>query len=391
MTTDVNGTVSRVLDPIAADDALFDEPDTGSQVDVASQWQLMRWKFSRHKAAMIAFWVVVFIYFIAAFAEIIASQDPNKTSARHQYAPPMAIHLFAEDGSGWAPHVHDYAFETDPRTFRRSYTQDPESTIPIGLFVEGDTYRFWGLFEWNIHLIGPLDSSQPFFLMGTDRLGRDNFSRMIHGTRISMSIGLVGVAVSLVIGLILGGLSGYYGGRIDQLIQRTIEFLRSMPTIPLWMGLAAAIPLTWHPLAVYFMITVLLSLIGWTSLARETRGKVMSLKNEDFVTAARLDGVTEFSIITRQLLPAFMSHIVAVTTLAIPQMILAETALSFLGIGLRPPVVSWGVLLQEAQNVNTVATAPWLLLPGAAVAVAVLALNFLGDGLRDAADPYSHH
>ncbi len=206
-----------------------------------------------------------------------------------------------------------------------------------------------------------------------------------------MSIGLVGVAVSLVIGLILGGISGYYGGRVDQWIQRTIEFLRSMPTIPLWMGLAAAIPLTWDPLAVYFMITVLLSLIGWTSLARETRGKVMSLKNEDFVTAARLDGISEFRIITRQLLPAFMSHIIAVTTLAIPEMILAETALSFLGIGLRAPVVSWGVLLQEAQNVNTVATAPWLILPGVAVVIAVLALNFLGDGLRDAADPYSHN
>jgi peptide/nickel transport system permease protein len=377
--------------PAIEKDADLDGVETATVVDVASQWQLMRWKFSRHKVAVISLWIVLFIYVVGAFAEVLAPQDPNRTSGKHQYAPPMAIHLFAEGSGAWAPHVDDYSFETDPRTFRRSFVADPEKPVPIGLFVRGDSYRFWGLFEWDVHLIGPVEKGRPFFLLGTDRLGRDNLSRIIHGTRVSMSIGLVGVALSLVLGLILGGLSGYYGGRVDQLIQRTIEFLRSMPTIPLWMGLAAAIPLTWDPLAVYFMITVLLSLIGWTSLARETRGKVMSLKNEDFVIAARLDGISEFKIINRQLLPAFMSHVIAVTTLAIPEMILAETALSFLGIGLRAPVVSWGVLLQEAQNVNTVATAPWLILPGAAVVVAVLALNFLGDGLRDAADPYSHH
>ncbi len=365
--------------------------DATNVLDVASQWDLMRWKFTRHKAAVVALWVVLSIYFVGAFVEVIAPQDPNATSGIYRYVPPMSVHMFAADSWRWSPHVYGYKSETDPKTFRRSYVEDPEQVIPIGLFVEGDTYRFWGLFEWNRHLVGPVDPQQPFYLLGADRLGRDNFSRIVYGTRVSMSIGLVGVALSLVIGLILGGISGYYGGRIDRLIQRTIEFLRSMPTIPLWMGLAAAIPLTWDPLAVYFMITILLSLIGWTSLARETRGKVMSLKNEDFVVAARLDGIKEFSIITRQLLPAFMSHVIAVTTLAIPEMILAETALSFLGIGLRPPVVSWGVLLQEAQNVNTVATAPWLLLPGVAVVVAVLALNFLGDGLRDAADPYSHH
>ncbi len=377
----------------AARATLADESDSGfgTVVDVASQWQLMRWKFSRHKAAVVCLWVVGIIYLVGAFAEILAPQDPNRTSGRHQYAPPMAIHLFAEDGSGFALHAHDYKVETDKRTYRKSFVEDAEKPIPLGFFVKGDKYRFWGLWESDIHLFGAVNPRQPFYLLGTDRLGRDNYSRIIHGTRVSMSIGLVGVAVSLVIGLILGGVSGYYGGRVDQAIQRTIEFLRSMPTIPLWMGLAAAIPLTWDPLAVYFMITVLLSLIGWTSLAREVRGKVMSLKNEDFVTAARLDGVSEFRIITRQLLPAFMSHIIAVTTLAIPEMILAETALSFLGIGLRAPVVSWGVLLQEAQNVNTVATAPWLILPGVAVVIAVLALNFLGDGLRDAADPYSHN
>jgi peptide/nickel transport system permease protein len=374
--------------PTAEEPGSTDE--TTSVLDLASQWDLMRWKFTRHKGAVLALWIVVFIDLVGAFVEVIAPRDPNATSGIYRYVPPMSVHLFESDSWRWSPHVNAYKSETDPKTFRRQYVEDRERPIPIGLFVAGDTYRFWGLFEWNRHLIGPVDPSKPFYLLGADRLGRDNFSRIVYGTRVSMSIGLVGVAVSLVVGLILGGISGYYGGRIDRLIQRTIEFLRSMPTIPLWMGLAAAIPLTWDPLTVYFMITILLSLIGWTSLARQTRGKVMSLKNEDFVVAARLDGIKEFRIITRQLLPAFMSHIIAVTTLAIPEMILAETALSFLGIGLRPPVVSWGVLLQEAQNVNTVATAPWLLLPGVAVVVAVLALNFLGDGLRDAADPYSH-
>ena len=362
----------------------------GNRVDVASQWQLMRWKFMRHKAAVFALYVVLFIYFVGAFCEILAPHDPNKTSRSHKYVPPMGIHLFADDGWSWAPHVHGLKSETDARTFRRTHVADPEETNRIGLFVKGDAYRMWGFIPMDRHLIGPVDPDAPFYLLGTDRLGRDNLSRIVYGARVSMSIGLVGVALSLIIGLILGGLSGYYGGRIDRFIQRTMEFLRSMPTIPLWMGLAAAIPLTWSPLAVYFMITLLLSLIGWTSLGRETRGKVMSLKNEDFVTAARLDGVSEFRIITRQLLPAFASHIIAVTTLAIPEMILAETSLSFLGIGLQAPTVSWGVLLKEAQNVNTVATAPWLLIPGAAVVIAVLALNFLGDGLRDAADPYSH-
>ncbi|MCE0504106.1 ABC transporter permease [Roseivivax sp. GX 12232] len=370
-------------------DVYEDMPAQGNpSVDVASQWQLMRWKFMRHKAAVVALWFVIGIYAIGLFCEILAPQDPNETNGSFAYAPPMGIHLFEEDGT-FNPHVKGLTSERDRLTFRLEYAVDPEVIIPIRPFVKGDSYRMWGLFEWDRHLFGTVDPEANFFLLGADRLGRDNFSRIIYGTRVSLSIGLVGVALSLAIGLVLGGVSGYYGGRVDNIIQRVIEFLRSMPTIPLWMGLAAAIPLTWPPLGVYFMITILLSLIGWTSLGRETRGKVMSLKNEDFVIAARLDGVSEFRIITRHLLPAFMSHTIAVTTLAIPQMILAETALSFLGIGLQAPVVSWGVLLQEAQNVNTVATAPWLLLPGVAVVVAVLALNFLGDGLRDAADPYA--
>jgi peptide/nickel transport system permease protein len=349
----------------------------------------MWWKFTRHRAAVIAGCIVLFIYFVGAFCEFLAPQDPNSNNARFKYVPPQVIHLFDRDTMSFAPHVLAFTSKMDPVSYRRSYVPDETHHIPIGLFVKGDSYRMWGLFTWDRHLIGPLAPRQPFYLLGSDRLGRDNLSRIIYGARVSMSIGLLGVALSLIIGLILGGISGYYGGLVDKIIQRTMEFLRSMPTIPLWMGLAAAIPLSWPPLGVYLMITVLLSLVGWTSLAREVRGKVMALKGEEYVTAARLDGVGEFDIIMRQIVPSFASHVIAVTTLAIPEMILAETALSFLGIGLQAPTVSWGVLLKEAQNVNTVATSPWLLLPGIAVVVAVLSLNFLGDGLRDAADPYS--
>jgi len=381
--------MSAVSDTAVAGAAATPTTETTDAIEVAGQWQLMWWKFTRHKVAVLAGIVILLLYFVGAFAEVLAPSDPNKNSAAYKYLPPQTIHLFAEGSWTFAPHVNGFSFETDPRSFKRTYVEDPKKPVPIGLFVQGTPYKMWGLFKWDRHLIGPIKKSDPFYLLGSDRLGRDNLSRIIHGTRISMSVGLVGVTISLILGLILGGISGYYGGRIDTAIQRLVEFLRSMPTIPLWMGLAAAIPLAWPPLYVYLIITALLSLIGWTSLAREVRGKVMALRGEDFVVAARLDGVKEMKIITRQILPAFVSHIIAVTTLAIPEMILAETALSFLGIGLQPPVVSWGVLLREAQNVTTVANAPWLLWPGAFVVISVLAFNFLGDGLRDAADPYA--
>jgi len=286
-------------------------------------------------------------------------------------------------------YVNGYTSKIEPIALRRVFVVDPNVKIPIGFFVEGYPYKLLGVIPADRHLIGPVDKSQPMFLLGADRLGRDLLSRLITGTRVSMSIGLVGVILSLVLGIFLGGLSGYYGGAVDNLIQRVIEFLRSIPSIPLWMGLAAALPLNWPPDRVYFAITVILSLIGWTGLARVVRGRFLSLREEDFVMAARLDGQSELGIILSQMLPAFTSHIIAATTLAIPGMILSETALSFLGLGLREPVVSWGVLLQEAQDIRAIATAPWLLIPALAVVLAVLALNFLGDGLRDAADPYA--
>lgn len=366
--------------------------ETSKRVEVAGPWTLFWWKFRKHRIAVISLWVIVGFYTIALLADFIAPFDPTETNRRSIYAPPQAIHwvLGTEDG-GWrfAPHVQGHVSELDPKTLARSFRPDPDSVIEVRLFAETAPYRLAGIVPLSHTLFGPADPSDRFHLLGTDRLGRDMFSRLIHGTRVSMSIGLVGVTISLLLGIVIGGISGYRGGTTDNLIQRFIELLQSIPTIPLWMGLAAAIPLTWHPLTVYFIITVILSLVGWTSLAREVRGKFMSLKNEDFITAARLDGVNEIRIILGQMVPSFTSHIIASVTLAIPIMILSETALSFLGIGLRSPVVSWGVLLQEAQNVRSIVQAPWLFWPGAAVVTAVLALNFLGDGLRDAADPYS--
>ncbi|MGL5138564.1 MAG: ABC transporter permease, partial [Beijerinckiaceae bacterium] len=319
--------------------------------------------------------------------------NSEQVNSRYTFAPPQKLHLFHTDAAGattFLPHVTGYKVEIDRVAIRRVFVADPAQVIPVQLFAKTEPYLLMGYFPMERKLLAPAEKGQPLYLFGADRLGRDMLSRLLVGARISMSIGLVGVAVSLFLGVLLGGISGYYGGAIDTVIQRFIEFIRAIPTIPLWMGFAAAIPQNWEPLTVYFIITVLVSLIGWTGLAREVRGRFLSIKHEDFVTAARLDNASELRVILRHMAPSFSSHIIATLTLAIPSMILAETSLSFLGIGLRPPVVSWGVMLQEAQNVNAVANAPWLLLPGAAVVLAVLTLNFLGDGLRDAADPYSN-
>jgi peptide/nickel transport system permease protein len=367
-------------------------PKPKQNVAAAGQWKLIWWRFRQHKLALISGVVIALIYLAAIFAEFLAPVSSQTYDPRFTYAPPQQLKFFGTDAEGvFHPlYVNGYTVVVDPIALNRNYQTDPAVIIPVGLLVPGEPYKFWGLFDADRHLIGPVDRTQPFYLFGADRLGRDVFSRTIHGTRVSMSVGLIGVTISLILGIILGGISGLYGGWVDDVIQRAIELLTSIPTIPLWMGLAAAVPISADPLLVYIWITVILSLIGWTDLARVVRGRFLSLKTEDFIIAARLDGCSQMRIIWRHMVPSFMSHIIASVTLAIPTMILAETALSFLGIGLRPPVVSWGVLLQEAQNILAVSSAPWLFLPGLAVIVTVLALNFLGDGLRDAADPYEY-
>ncbi|KUF10151.1 ABC transporter permease [Pseudoponticoccus marisrubri] len=377
--------------------------DSAAEVQVAEApntpallgpWALMWRQFRRHKVAYVSLYLVGFIYFVALFGEFLAPADHLETNTRAPFAPPQGIHLFTEDEEGgrqFQLHAYGLKMEIDREAMRRHFVEDPEKIIPLGFFVKGHEYRLLWLIPTDRHFFGPKDPDQTVYFWGADRLGRDILSRIIMGTRISMSIGLVGVAVSLVVGIALGGMSGYYGGWIDTLIQRLIEFLRSIPTIPLWMGLAAAIPLDWPPLRTYFVVTLIVSMIGWTTLAREVRGKFLSLRREDFVIAARLDGLSDWEIIRKHLVPSFASHIIASLTLAVPLMILAETSLSFLGIGLQPPIVSWGTLLKEAQNIRTIIEAPWLLIaPGITIVVAVLALNFLGDGLRDAADPYAN-
>ena len=377
--------------------------DTAAEVQAAESvkspallgpWALMWRQFRRHKVAWVSLYIVGFIYFVALFGEFLAPANYLDTNTRAPFAPPQGVHFFTEGEDGgrdFQLHARGLKMEIDREAMRRHFVEDPSKVIPLGFFVEGYEYKLLWLIPTNRHFFGPTDPGQRVYFFGADRLGRDILSRIIMGTRISMSIGLVGVAVSLVVGVSLGGISGYYGGWIDNAIQRLIEFLRSIPTIPLWMGLAAAIPLDWPPLRTYFVVTLIVSMIGWTTLAREVRGKFLSLRHEDFVIAARLDGLSDWEVIRKHLVPSFASHIIASLTLAVPLMILAETSLSFLGIGLQPPIVSWGTLLKEAQNIRTIIEAPWLLIaPGSVIVITVLALNFLGDGLRGAADPYAH-
>ena len=371
-------------------DSALEAPKTRDHKEdlyTAKPWQLIWRRFSKHALAVISLWFLVLLALTAIFADQVAPYDPFKVQRLRTLAPPTGIHLFHQ-GQFIGPFVYGLARERDPNTARVIYEADTEKVLPIQLFYQGDDYNFFGLFKSNIHLFGVDDRREQINLLGTDDLGRDVFSRLMHGGRVTLSAGLVGVVFAFILGLTLGSISGYFGGWIDSSIQRLMEFIRSIPTIPLWMGLAAALPIAWDPIFVYVLITLILALIGWTHLARVVRGQFMAIRNEDFVMAARLAGASEYRIITKHMLPSMTSYIIAALTLAVPEMILGETALSVLGLGLRPPVVSWGVLLQDAQNLRSISMAPWLLSPGLAVVLTVLAFKFLGDGLRDAADPY---
>jgi peptide/nickel transport system permease protein len=374
--------------------ALAPSPKTKveEEILVASPGKLMWWKFRKHKMAVASGIFLIILYVCAIFSEFVSPYDPFAFSARYTYIPPQAIHLIDEKGQLRWPFTYEINKKRDPTTFALTYTED--TTKPkhdLRIFTVGAPYELWGVIPGTIHLFGVENKSGSgtLFLLGTDSKGRDVLSRVIFGARVSLSVSLIGTFLTLVLGIFLGGLSGYFGGWIDMIVQRLIELLQSIPTLPLWMGLAAAIPLNWDPLTVYFLITVILSLVNWTKMAREVRGRFLAMREEDFVMAAKLLGASDMRIIFRHMVPSFLSHIIAVTTLTIPDMILSETALSFIGLGLRPPVVSWGVLLQDAQNVSTVALAPWLLIPGVVLVLTVVAFNFFGDGVRDAADPYA--
>ena len=356
------------------------------QYYLASQWRLMWWKLKRHRLAVVCAAILALMYASALVSEFLAPYNLHSRFTDYIFAPPQRIHLFHE-GELVGPFVYGFHYHLDMTNLKRVYTEDATSVQRLRFFCRGDSYRFWGLFEARVHLVCPAEGGT-LFLLGTDRLGRDMLSRIISGTRISLTIGLIGISLSFLLGITIGGIAGYYGGIADHLIQRIIEILRSFPELPLWMALSAVLPVNWSPLLVFFGITIILALLDWTSLARAVRSKLLALREEEYCVAAQLMGARPRRIITRHLLPGFFSHLVASATLSIPSMILGETALSFLGLGLRPPITSWGVLLNEAQNINVVALYPWLMLPVAPVIIVILAFNFLGDGLRDAADPY---
>jgi len=356
------------------------------RIDYATHWQLMLWKFRKNRMALIAVGVLGIFLIISLFAEFIAPYKSDTRNINYLQGPPIKVHLLNDKGNfRFQLFIYEMVKKRDPVTFRVRYVADKSKQIPLRFFTRGETYRFWGLFESNLHLFGVDEGFVNLF--GADKLGRDLFSRIMYATRISLSVGAVGVFFVFIIGLIMGGIAGYLGGTTDELISRLMEFIRSIPSLPLWLALSAALPREWSALKIYLAITLILASVGWTTLGRRVRSKLISIREEDFILSARLAGCSDTRIIVHHMLPAFMSYIIVHLTISFPQIILAETALSFLGLGLREPIVSWGVLLYSAQNVQTIAQMPWMLITGLFIVVAVLAFNFIGDGLRDAADP----
>lgn len=364
------------------------DPRTGKPLqDIygASQWRLIWRKFIRNKAALVGGVMILLFYLVAVFGEFFAPYSKDTRFRESIYMPPTQVKLIDQNGK-LGLFIYEQEQEFD-KNLKRVYTTNFEKKIPIQFFVHGDPYKTLGIFESDVHLFGVPEGM--IALLGADRQGRDMFSRIIIGSQVSLSIGLVGVFLSLILGTVLGIISGYYAGTIDDLIQRLIELIRSFPSVPLWMALSAAIPMSWSIGQTYFAISLILSLLGWTWLARQLRGQVLALRNQDFILAARLAGASDSWIIFRHLIPATLGQIIVVSTLQMPAMILAETSLSWLGLGLRPPVVSWGVLIQESQNYQSLALYPWVFLPAVAVAICILAFSYLGDGLRDSVDPYT--
>jgi len=357
-----------------------------SRIHLASQKQLMWWKFKQHRLALASAVFLIAVYLMIIVVEFVAPYGLHTKNVDFIHSPPQRVHFF-NDGKFVGPFVYGRTMSLDMDTLHRLYSDKPDDVQPIRFFCRGDAYKFWGVFDSNLHMVCPAEGGQ-MFLLGTDRLGRDVLSRILYGARISLTIGLIGISISFCLGIVIGGLAGYRGGVFDLIVQRLIEVLQSLPSLPLWMALAAIMPVTWSPLVIYFGITIILGIIDWTGLARAVRSKLLALREEDYVQAAQLMGASTSRVIGRHLVPGFMSHLIASATISIPSMILGETALSFLGLGLRPPITSWGILLTEAKSVSVIAFYPWLLFPIIPVVLVILAFNFLGDGLRDAADPY---
>jgi peptide/nickel transport system permease protein len=367
------------------------EPEQASAATL-SQWQLIWLRFSKHHLATGSLFLLMVLYAMATFAEFCAPYTSGWSNVNMIYAPPQLPRYSVSEGL----HVDRVERQINPITLKNYYLRTND-TVPVGFFVKGEPYRLWGLFPSDRHLFGvrdfaaanTLDKPSTFFFLGADKYGRDICSRLVYGARISLSIGIVSIIATFLLGAVIGGISGYVGGGVDTFIQRVIEVINSFPHLPLWLAFAAVLPSDWSPLQTYFAITMVLSLLSWTGLARVVRGKILSLREEDYAVAARLLGASHSRIIFRHLLPGFTSHIIVSLSLSVPGMILGETALSFLGLGLRPPVVSWGVMLQDCLNIDVVANYPWLLMPVVMIVLTVLAFNFFGDGMRDAADPYS--
>lgn len=374
---------SEPFDPQVVDHAVSPEQE---KYYLASQWKLMWWKFTRHRLAVVSGVFLLLTYLSILISEFLAPYALHTRNVDFIFAPPQSVHLIHE-GSFVGPFVYGTNYKLNMDNLQRVYTEDKSKVFKLNFFCNGDEYDFWGITKSDNHLVC-VEKGGTLFLLGTDRLGRDILSRIIYGARISLTIGLIGITLSFSLALLIGGLAGYYGGLVDLITQRVIEVIQSFPQIPLWMALSAVLPVTWSPLVIYFAITVILAMLDWTGLARAVRSKLLSLREEDYCLAAQLMGAKPKRIIARHLLPGFMSHLIASATLSIPTIILGETALSFLGLGLRPPITSWGVLLNEAQNISVVALYPWLIMPVVPVVFVIIAFNFLGDGLRDAADPY---
>lgn len=358
-----------------------------------SQWALIGRRFFQHRLAVASLYLLAVLYTLALGAEFFAPYPRQWRDLSHAYCPPQLPQFSWERGL----HVRAMRSEVDPLTFKRTYLEDPARAVELGFFVKGEAYQLWGVIPWDRHFFGVREADArgadgtraTFFFLGADKYGQDIFSRLVYGSRITLSVGLVSIAVTFVLGVLIGGISGYVGGATDTLIQRVIEIVNAFPQIPLWLAFGAVLPVDWPPLWTYFAITLVLSLLGWTGLARVVRGKILALREEDYATAARLLGASHGRILFRHLLPGFTSHIIVVLTMSVPAMVLGETSLSFLGLGLRPPIVSWGVMLKDCESIQTVANYPWLMMPVVLIVLTVLCFNFLGDGLRDASDPYS--